>query len=212
MDAGGRGRYRPRGRRRGSPPRRAPPRSRCCRGRAGASAFRAGGRCRAGAGRSRARRARRARRSGPSRSARRGGCAGSRRRRACRSCAKASGSRGRRRSGNRGARGSPSGCGAAISFCLALSAAGSSVEPASGGADRELRRPRLMCSPAIFTASASGFSRAPWQTSQGLPEKIAADLLAHPGGVGLLPAPLEVRDDALEDFASSRRSAGRRHR
>ena len=68
-------------------------------------------RCRAGAGRSRARRARRARRSGPSRSARRGGCAGSRRRRACRNCATASGSRARRRSGNPGARGSPSGCG-----------------------------------------------------------------------------------------------------
>ena len=58
--------------------------ARCCRGRAGASASRAGAHCRAGAGRSTARRARRARRSGPSRSARRGGCAGSRRPTACR--------------------------------------------------------------------------------------------------------------------------------
>ena len=43
------------------------------------AASRAAARCRAGAGRSTARRARRARRSGPSRSARRGGCAGFRR-------------------------------------------------------------------------------------------------------------------------------------
>jgi hypothetical protein len=88
-----------RGRRRGSRPRRARPRSPCCRGRAAAAACRAGARCRAGAGRSRARRAHRARRSGPSRSARRGGCAGSRRPTACPSRAPASDNRGRHRPG-----------------------------------------------------------------------------------------------------------------
>ena len=55
----------------------------CCRDRAAAAACRAGGHCRADAGRSTARRARRARRSAPSRSATRAGCAGSRRPTAC---------------------------------------------------------------------------------------------------------------------------------
>ena len=53
--------------------------------------------CRAGAGRSTARRARRARRSGSTRSAWRAGCAGLRRRTAWRRCGRASGSRRRRR-------------------------------------------------------------------------------------------------------------------
>ncbi len=52
------------GRRRGSSPRRARPRSRCCRARAGARASPAAARCRAGAARSTARRGCRARPSG----------------------------------------------------------------------------------------------------------------------------------------------------
>ena len=85
-------------------PRRARRRSPCCRCRAAASAPPAAGRCRAGAGRSTARRARRARRSAPSRSARPAGCAGSRRRTACPRRGRASGSRGRRCRGSPAAR------------------------------------------------------------------------------------------------------------
>ena len=95
---------RPGGRRRGSRPRHARPPAPCCRGRAAASASSAAGRCRAGAGRSTARRARRARRSGPSRSARPAGCAGSRRPTACPRCGSASGSRGRHCRGSPAAR------------------------------------------------------------------------------------------------------------
>ena len=72
-------------------------------------------------------------------------------------------------------------------------------EPASGGADGFLRdlgdvqagdlhRQRLRLQPLAVADLA------------GLGGEEAADLLAHPGGVGLLPAPLEVGDDALEDF------------
>ena len=60
---------------------------------------RAAARCRAGAGRSTARRARTSRRSGPSRSATRGGCAAPRRPTAFRPSGRATGSRGRRCSG-----------------------------------------------------------------------------------------------------------------
>ena len=65
-------------------PRRARPRSPCCRGRAGARACRAASRCRAGAGRSTARRGCRGRRPGSSRSGSRAGCAAPRRRTASR--------------------------------------------------------------------------------------------------------------------------------
>ena len=77
-----RGRGRPGGRRPSSCPRRARPRSPCCRGRAGGRGCRSASRCRAGAGRSRARRARTSRRPGWSRSGSRGGSAAPRRRRA----------------------------------------------------------------------------------------------------------------------------------
>ena len=76
------GRCRRRGRRPGSSPRRARPRSPCCRGRAGARACRSGAGCRAGAARSTARRGRRARRRARCRSATRAGCAAPRHRRA----------------------------------------------------------------------------------------------------------------------------------
>ena len=44
-------------------------------------------------------------------------------------------------------------------------------EPASPAARMDFSATSAMCRPAIFTASASGFSRAPWQTSQGFAEK-----------------------------------------
>ena len=58
----------------------------------------------------------------------------------------------------------------AISFCCLFSEAGSSVNhfPA---ARMDFSATSEMSSPAIFTASASGFSRLPWQTSQGWAEK-----------------------------------------
>ena len=155
MDAGGRAHVDDVVGRAGSPPRHARRRAPCCRGRAGASACRAGARCRAGAGRSTARRARRARRSGPSRSARRAGCAGSRRRTACRSCAPASGSRGRHRSGSAAARGSPSGCARRSRVCCGVSCPAASSNQRRAVADRQLATTSPMCLPAIFTASAS---------------------------------------------------------
>ena len=90
--AGARGRGRSRSRPIGSSPRRARRRSRCCRGRAAASASSAAAGCRAGAGRSTARRARRARRAGSRRSAWPAGCAGPRRPTASPRCGRASGS------------------------------------------------------------------------------------------------------------------------
>ena len=85
----------------------------------------------------------------------------------------------------------------AISFCLALSAAGRSLEPLVGLADRQfgdladmlagdLHRQRFRLQP-VAAAGRAGRGRHE-----------ALDLLAHPGGFGLLPAPLEIGDDALE--------------
>ena len=92
------------GRRPASCPRRARPRSPCCRGRAAGRGSRSASRCRAGAGRSRARRARTGRRPGWSRSGSRGGSAAPRRRRASGPSAPARGSRCRRSRGRRAVR------------------------------------------------------------------------------------------------------------
>ena len=58
----------------------------------------------------------------------------------------------------------------AISFCCLFSVAGSSSNQVPA-ARMDNSATWQMCRPAIFTASASGFSRAPWQTSQGFAEK-----------------------------------------
>ena len=52
--------------------------------------------------------------------------------------------------------------------------------------------------PAMRTASASGFSRAPWQTAQGFFRLVAAHLLPDPGRIRLRPAALQVHQHALE--------------
>ncbi len=66
-----------------------------------------------------------------------------------------------------------------------------------------------VASPAILTASASGLRRAPWQVSQGCGGLVVAQLLAHPGAVGLEHAAVEIADDALERLVDARRSCGR---
>ena len=55
-----------------------------------------------------------------------------------------------------------------------------------------------MSSPAILTASGSGLRRAPWHTSHGLRGLVARQLLAHPRGLGLEQAAVEIADHALE--------------
>ena len=125
----------------------------------------AAGRCRAGAGRSTARRAHRARRSGRSRSARRGGCAGSRRPTACRKRAQ-----GQIFEPDVIEESQP-----LIDFLedalgdLALLRRQRAVqlgEPVDRLGDREIGD-LADIEPAILTASASGFRRWPWQASHG---------------------------------------------
>ncbi len=55
-----------------------------------------------------------------------------------------------------------------------------------------------MSSPAILTASGSGRRRAPWHTSHGRRRLVARQLLAHPRGLGLEHAAVEIADDAFE--------------
>ncbi len=87
---------------------------------------------------------------------------------------------------------------------LGVELVGQLVEPGGGLADRELGhladvppadldRERLGLEPV---AAAGGARRR---------RHVALDLLAHPGTVGLAPAPLEVRDDALEGLVGLHR-------
>ena len=54
----------------------------------------------------------------------------------------------------------------AISFRCAVSAAGT-VSTQACASRIDIRTTSPTCSPPIFTASASGFSRKPWQVPQG---------------------------------------------
>ena len=72
-------------------------------------------------------------------------------------------------------------------------------EPLSGGADRE-GRDLADVQPGELHRQRLGLQPRAVADLAGLGGEVAADLLLHPGGVGLLPAPLEIRDDALEDL------------
>ena len=190
-----RGRGRRGGRRRASCPRRARPRSPCCRGRAGGRASRSASRCRAGAGRSRARRARTSRRPGWSRSGSPGGSAAPRRRRASGPSGPARGSRCRRSRGRRAVRRSRARS-AARSPARSRSSPAPSIHSAAARAESvavlgdadpaDLDREALRPQPRALAVGA------------GLLGHVALDPLAVGLRVGLLVAALQVVDDPLE--------------
>ena len=183
-------------RRRGWSPRRARPPAPSCRGRACPGGWRSGARCRAGGGRSTARRARRARPSACCRSGWRAGCAGSRRPRASPTSGRASGSRRRRRRGSAAGRRSP-----APPWRRSSRSRSASASPATSAAQVGDRQ----------RADSSSIARAADRDRQrlrpqapalaaraGVDRHVLLDLGAHRRRVGLLVAPLEHRDDALE--------------
>ena len=200
-----RGRGRSPSRRRGSSPRRAPPPAPSCRGRASPGGWRAGGRCRAGGGRSTARRARRARPSACCRSGWPAGCAGSRRRRASPTSGRASGSRRRRRRGSAARSGISCTTFSAMARSRLSSAQLAPIQRRAGPppAAREsssiavpvqLHRQRLRPQPPALAGRA------------GVDRHVLLDLGADRRRVGLLVAPVEHGDDALE-LAASRSSS-----
>ena len=158
---------------------------------------RAAARCRAGAARSTARRARRARRSAPSRSARRAGCAGSRRPTAC------------PRRAIRVRYSSPTffrkpsrslisfRMRAAISLWLGVSVASTPANQSPASSDRQRRRLADVLA-GDLDRQRLGLEPVAVAHLAGLGALVAAELLAHPGAVGLAEAPLHVRQHALE--------------
>ena len=152
-------------------------------------------RCRAGGGRSTARRGCRARRRAGSRSASRAAAAAPRRRRASRPRGRAAGSRRRRSRGRSAARGSPSG---SARRSAARSRSGRAPSTNSIARCTDMRVNSWMFLPPTVTASTSGFRRAPLQTGHGPEAHVLLDPLALLARVGLAVAALEARDDPLE--------------
>ena len=104
------------------------------------------------------------------------------------------------------------GCAGRSRFGSGSASASMPGEPVRPRRRSTARAASLMCLPAILTASASGFSRAPSHTSQVLRTLVAAQFLAHPGAVGLAIAPLHVGQHALERPLGRVFAAARRHR
>uniref|UniRef100_A0A0N4Z8C9 LigA n=1 Tax=Parastrongyloides trichosuri TaxID=131310 RepID=A0A0N4Z8C9_PARTI len=152
------------------PPHRARPPAPSCRDHAAPSGCPAGGCCPAGAGQWTVRPEHRGRRSGPIRSATPGGCAGSRR---------------------------PTGC--RMSATDSDSPARHCSESAAGLRDRQVGDVGDVLAADLDRQSLrlQALAAADLARRFGL---IAAQFLAHPGAVGLAPAPLKVRQHALERF------------
>ena len=169
---------------------------------------RAAGRCRAGAGRSTARRARTSRRSGPSRSATRAGCAAPRRRTASRRSGRATGSRARRCSGTA--------AGSTISLMILSAIAWrwpSSFRPAKNSTGL-LQRPAahfvdraLVAGWPTLTCRASRRSRVPSHSGQGLEFRYLASSSRTIDRIGFAIAALQVRDDPFERMLAHHRLA-----